>query len=95
MVKSIKEVWAAKKPRTVQDVIETLGAYPPEMLVVVDGYEDGFAEDIVISLIDVAENHHGTKDKIYGRHGRADDHKGGPKKRVLFIGEGWNLYSGV
>ena len=84
---------------TVTELIDRLGVYPKDSLVVVDGYEEGFAEDIKVKRIRVALNKHEIEDGgVYARHGRVDKYgsdDGKAQAMVVFIGEGRHLEDGT
>ena len=83
---------------TVADLLEKLSIYPEDMLIVVDGYEEGFAEDIQVKRFRVVLNKHGTDSSVYAPHGRIDkygDDDGKPQATVVFIGEGRHLEDGT
>ena len=79
----------------VGELIEKLGIYPKGALIVVDGYEEGFAEDIKVKRLRVVLNKHEESDGgVYARHGRIDKYggdEGKPQETVVFIGEGRHL----
>ena len=60
---------------TIKKLIEKLQQFPPEMRVVVAGYEDGFNDIAWVDGLDIALNVH-TED-YYGAHENAEDVKGG------------------
>ena len=84
---------------TVAELIEKLAVWPKDALVVVDGYEEGFAEDIKVKRISIVVDRHGESDgALYGRHGRVDKWNGARnkhQKKAIFIGEGRHLESGA
>ena len=83
---------------TVVELIEKLSIYPEDTLIVVDGYEEGFAEDIKVKRIRVALNKHGTDSSVYAPHGRVDKwggDDGKPQASVVFIGEGRHFEDGT
>lgn len=83
---------------TVGDVIKALQEKNPTDLVVVDGYEEGFAEDIRVRDVYLIKNKHGDKDGLYGKHGRPHYDATKPEKgwdlKAVLIGEGRMLRSG-
>jgi len=84
----------------VGQLIELLKSYDPEMEVVVDGYEEGFAEPAYVVPIYIKRDGNGNRDGIYGRHSRVTAHPMDPESslvyplkfkwdmKALFIGEG-------
>ena len=81
---------------TVTELIEKLGVWPGDSLVVVDGYEEGFAENIKVKRISIVPDKHGDSDgSLYGRHGRVDKYTDTHWVKAIFIGEGRHLESGT
>lgn len=60
---------------TVKELIERLGAYPPETRVVVDGYEYGYSDLFpeAVSLGSIALNGNGAEGWWYGLHDDVGD----------------------
>jgi hypothetical protein len=60
---------------TVAELIDSLGCYPADMIVVIDGYESG-VEDITTSKIrDIAIIRDVNTEGYYGPHEEADDYQ--------------------
>lgn len=82
----------------VADVIKALQRKDPAAVVVVDGYEEGFADDIEVCDVYLERNLHGEKDGLYGKHGRPYGDATKPEKgwnmKAVLIGEGRHLSAG-
>ena len=83
----------------VGDLVEKLTMYAEDTLIVVDGYEEGFADNIQVKRLRVVLNKHGEDgdSSVYAPHGRIDKYggdKGKPQETVVFIGEGRHLEGG-
>ena len=83
----------------VSELIDKLSIYPKDMLIVIDGYEEGFAEAIKVKRLRVVLNKHEESDgSIYARHGKIDKYgsdDGKPQATVVFVGEGRHLEDGT
>jgi hypothetical protein len=84
---------------TVKELIEVLSKLDPRSTIVVDGYEDGYAEDVKVLPVFLLRNGHGETDGIYGRHSNpnvgpqrwrqdATDPKSNHDMNAVLIGEG-------
>ena len=66
---------------TTSELIQALSEFPPDTLVVVEGYEGGFDEAASVDRITIKPDH--NSDWYYGRHGKINDSsKGTP---AIFI----------
>ncbi len=83
---------------TVKELIEKLGKLDASLTVVLDGYEEGFAEEIHIHTVYLKRNGNGTEDGIYGRHSRPWRDVRKPEKdwdmKAAYIGEGRHVNCG-
>jgi len=70
-------------------MIDILKSVHSDTIVLVDGYEEGFAEDIRVQEVSVSRNGNGLRDGIYGRHSKIG-WRGNPDEvtmRAVLIGE--------
>jgi len=69
---------------TAQELIDKLKTYPPETMVVVDGYEGGCGEPTEISLINIKLNQ--NTEWYYGKHEVASKDKPFDTQAILISG---------
>ncbi len=68
---------------TAQELIKSLSMYPPDMPIVVDGYEGGFDNAVRAETIRIALN--ANSEWYYGRHKQSE--KVGDSEAVLIKGD--------
>lgn len=84
---------------TVKELIGKLSAYDGDELVVVDGCEDGFDDEIRTERVFLVKDMH-KRGGVYGAHGRPEHGQDvtvpndGWNLRAVFIGKGRHLIAG-